>query len=106
MTTPPTADTAAELADALTRAMKRIRRQTMHRLEPYGITPAQARALRTLAHAPGCDEGPGAPMRLSDLAERLRIAPAPRPRWWTPWRRPTWSPVPRTRPTAGPSGWC
>ncbi|GAA1112034.1 MarR family transcriptional regulator [Kitasatospora arboriphila] len=75
MTTPPTADTAAELADALTRAMKRIRRQTMHRLEPYGITPAQARALRTLAHAPGCDEGPGAPMRLSDLAERLRIAP-------------------------------
>ncbi|WP_030274829.1 MarR family winged helix-turn-helix transcriptional regulator [Streptomyces sp. NRRL B-24484] len=76
MTTPPTADTAAELTDALTRAMKRIRRRTMHRLEPYGITPAQARALRTLAHAPGCGEEPGtAPMRLSDLAERLRIAP-------------------------------
>ncbi|MEV8098684.1 MarR family transcriptional regulator [Kitasatospora sp. NPDC085879] len=76
MTTPPTADTAAELADALTRAMKRIRRQTMHRLEPYGITPAQARALRTLAHAPGCGEDSGgAPMRLSELAERLRIVP-------------------------------
>ncbi|MCP2310274.1 MarR family winged helix-turn-helix transcriptional regulator [Kitasatospora paracochleata] len=73
MTTPPTADTAAELADALTRAMKRIRRQTMRRLEPYGITPGQARALRTLAHAPGC-EGRET-MRLSELAERLHIAP-------------------------------
>ncbi|WP_441246032.1 MarR family winged helix-turn-helix transcriptional regulator [Kitasatospora sp. McL0602] len=72
MTTPST-ETAAELADALTRAMKRIRRQTMQRLEPYGITPGQARALRTLGHAPGC-EGPEA-IRLSDLAERLHIAP-------------------------------
>ncbi|MER5867759.1 MarR family transcriptional regulator [Kitasatospora sp. NPDC002040] len=69
----PPADTAAELADALTRAMKRIRRQTMARLEPYGITPGQARALRTLAHAPGC-EGRET-MRLSELAERLHIAP-------------------------------
>ncbi|MDH6579679.1 DNA-binding MarR family transcriptional regulator [Kitasatospora sp. MAP5-34] len=72
MTTPPT-DTAAELADALTRAMKRIRRQSMRQLEPHGITPGQARALRTLAHAPGC-EGREA-MRLSDLADRLHIAP-------------------------------
>jgi DNA-binding MarR family transcriptional regulator len=71
--TTPTPDTAAELADALTRAMKRIRRQTMHRLEPYGITPAQARALRTLAHAPGCESRET--MRLSELADRLHIAP-------------------------------
>ncbi|MFI5534558.1 MarR family winged helix-turn-helix transcriptional regulator [Kitasatospora sp. NPDC051853] len=69
----PPAETAADLADALTRAMKRIRRQTMVRLEPYGITPGQARALRTLAHAPGC-EGRET-MRLSELAERLHIAP-------------------------------
>jgi DNA-binding MarR family transcriptional regulator len=108
MTTPPTADTAAELADALTRAMKRIRRQTAHRLEPLGITPSQARALRTLAHpacpgrtdadrptpdrqtpdrqAPG-GQAPDRPeavlpgaaghgsMRLSELADRLHIAP-------------------------------
>ncbi|WP_354640536.1 MarR family winged helix-turn-helix transcriptional regulator [Kitasatospora camelliae] len=73
MTSQPTADTAAELADALTRAMKRIRRQTMRRLEPYGITPAQARALRTLAHAPGCESRET--MRLSELADRLHIAP-------------------------------
>ncbi|AUG77311.1 Putative MarR family transcriptional regulator [Kitasatospora sp. MMS16-BH015] len=72
MTTPPP-ETAAELADALTRAMKRIRRQTMYRLEPYGITPGQARALRMLAHNPGC-KGSEA-IRLSALAERLHIAP-------------------------------
>lgn len=68
------ADTAAELADAMTRAIKRIRRLTSERLEPYGITPGQARALRTLAHAPGC-EVPDRAMRLSDLADRLHIAP-------------------------------
>ncbi|MFD7645464.1 MarR family winged helix-turn-helix transcriptional regulator [Kitasatospora sp. NPDC059795] len=73
MTSPGPADTAAELADALTRAMKRIRRRTMQRLEPYDITPAQARALRTLAHAPGCESVET--MRLSELAERLHIAP-------------------------------
>ncbi|MED7954873.1 MarR family winged helix-turn-helix transcriptional regulator [Streptomyces sp. BE303] len=68
------ADTAAELADAMTRAIKRIRRRTSERLEPYGITPGQGRALRALAHAPGC-ELPGRAMRLSDLADRLHIAP-------------------------------
>lgn len=72
MTASPT-ETAAELADALTRAMKRIRRQTMHRLEPYGITPGQARALRTLAHA--LDSEGRQAMRLSELADRLHIAP-------------------------------
>ncbi|MGW2377182.1 MULTISPECIES: MarR family winged helix-turn-helix transcriptional regulator [Kitasatospora] len=66
--------TAAELADAMTRAIKRIRRQTGWRLEPYGITPGQARALRTLAHVPGCETTDHA-MRLSDLAEKLHIAP-------------------------------
>ncbi|MFF7995452.1 MarR family winged helix-turn-helix transcriptional regulator [Kitasatospora xanthocidica] len=72
--TPGTAVGAAELADAMTRAIKRIRRQTGRRLEPYGITPGQARALRTLAHVPGC-ETPDHAMRLSDLADKLHIAP-------------------------------
>ncbi|MFI6449586.1 MarR family winged helix-turn-helix transcriptional regulator [Kitasatospora sp. NPDC050543] len=67
-------DTAAELADAMTRAIKRIRRQTMSRLGPLGITPGQGRALRALANAPGC-ENPDRAMRLSDLADRLHIAP-------------------------------
>lgn len=98
-------DTAAELADAMTRAIKRIRRLTSERLEPYGITPGQGRALRTLAHAPGC-ELPDRAMRLSDLADRLHIAPARPPRWSTRWRRPDWWNGPRTRPTAGPCGSC
>ncbi|MER7850265.1 MarR family transcriptional regulator [Kitasatospora sp. NPDC096077] len=71
---PGTPGTPAELADAMTRAIKRIRRQTGWRLEPYGITPGQARALRTLAHVPGC-ETPDLAMRLSDLADKLHIAP-------------------------------
>lgn len=65
---------AAELSDALLRAMKRMRRQTAVRLEPYGITPGQGRALRVLAHAMDC-ETPGRAMRLSELADRLHIAP-------------------------------
>ncbi|WP_107101331.1 MarR family winged helix-turn-helix transcriptional regulator [Peterkaempfera griseoplana] len=65
---------AAELSDALMRAMKRMRRQTSLRLEPYGITPGQGRALRVLAHAVNC-ETPGRAMRLSELADRLHIAP-------------------------------
>ncbi|MFJ7250849.1 MarR family winged helix-turn-helix transcriptional regulator [Kitasatospora sp. NPDC098652] len=69
-----TSGVPAELADAMTRAIKRIRRQTGWRLEPYGITPGQARALRTLAHVPGC-ETPDRAMRLSDLADKLHIAP-------------------------------
>ena len=64
----------AELADTLMRAMKRIRRQTAARLEPYGITPGQGRALRVLAHAVDC-ETPGRAIRLSELADRLHIAP-------------------------------
>lgn len=65
---------AAELADALTRAVKRMRRRTAAGLEPYGITPGQGRALRVLAHASDC-ETPGRAMRLSELADVLHIAP-------------------------------
>ncbi|MDH6122417.1 DNA-binding MarR family transcriptional regulator [Kitasatospora sp. GAS204A] len=67
-------DGAAELADELTRAMKRIRHRTMDRLEPYGLTPGQGRALRVLAHAER-RETPGRAMRLSELADRLNVAP-------------------------------
>ncbi|MGF1430271.1 MarR family winged helix-turn-helix transcriptional regulator [Kitasatospora sp. LaBMicrA B282] len=64
----------AELSDELTRAMKRIRHRTMDRLEPYGLTPGQGRALRVLAHAEQCGT-PGRAMRLSELADRLAVAP-------------------------------
>ncbi len=77
MTSPspePAAEGAAELADELTRAMKRIRHRTVHRLEPYGLTPGQGRALQVLARAAHC-ETPGRAIRLSELADRLNIAP-------------------------------
>ncbi|MEY9849875.1 MarR family winged helix-turn-helix transcriptional regulator [Streptacidiphilus sp. MAP5-3] len=61
--------TEVELADAMMRASKRMRRATFHRLAPHGLTPSQGRALDTLAW------GDGQGIRLNQLAERLRIAP-------------------------------
>jgi DNA-binding MarR family transcriptional regulator len=60
-----------ELADAVTRAGKRMRRETFHRLSPFGITPSQGRALDVLAR--GAHHG--GMIRLNQLAERLHIAP-------------------------------
>ncbi|WP_051461722.1 MarR family winged helix-turn-helix transcriptional regulator [Tomitella biformata] len=45
---------------------RQVRRRQMHALEPMGINPSQARALRALARA-------GHPLRSGELAERLRI---------------------------------
>jgi DNA-binding MarR family transcriptional regulator len=61
-----------QLAEALQRAAKCLRKETFHRLVPYGITPAQGRALDTLGRAADVH---GREMRLNELAERLRIAP-------------------------------
>jgi DNA-binding MarR family transcriptional regulator len=57
-------ETTAELLMAVAR---QLRRRFMVALEEYDVTPSQARALRTVAEEPG--------VRLSVLAERLRIAP-------------------------------
>ena len=46
---------------------RRIRRATNHDLEPLGVTWGQVRALRTLGRCDG-------PVRMSELADRLRIA--------------------------------
>ncbi|MFI1995979.1 MarR family winged helix-turn-helix transcriptional regulator [Actinoplanes sp. NPDC020271] len=46
---------------------RRMREQTRREMEPWGIAPSQGRALSVLLT--------GGPMRLSALAERLRIAP-------------------------------
>ncbi len=68
-TAPEPIPTEVELADALMRASKRMRKATFHRLAPHGLTPSQGRALDTLAWSGGCG------IRLNQLAERLRIAP-------------------------------
>ncbi|MFI5965543.1 MarR family winged helix-turn-helix transcriptional regulator [Streptomyces asoensis] len=67
MTTP---DSDSALAEQLLRLTRRVHRIQKHHLERsgLGVTPAQARLLRTLAH---CD----APPRMADLAERLEVVP-------------------------------
>ena len=60
-------ETTAELAELLTRASWRLRRNERKALAPYGVTFAPARALRVLVNR--------GPMRIGDLAELLEIAP-------------------------------
>lgn len=57
-------ETTAEL---LMTVARQLRRRFMAALDEYDVTPSQARALRTVVEEPG--------VRLSMLAERLRIAP-------------------------------
>jgi len=57
----------AELAELLTRASWRLRNNERKALAPYGLTFAQARALRVLVDA--------GPIRIGDLAAALEIVP-------------------------------
>jgi len=68
MTTVHDDDTIARLTDLVTRASWRLRRGSAKELEPFGITFAQARALRTVASAP-------VPLRMADLATALDVVP-------------------------------
>ncbi|MEO6956531.1 MAG: MarR family transcriptional regulator [Antricoccus sp.] len=61
------ADRPGDLIMMVTRAM---RRGFIDSLEPIGISPHQARALRAITQGAEQDE-----LRLSDIADRLRIAP-------------------------------
>ena len=56
-----------DLAELLFRVNRRIRQAVHTDLAPLGVTPAQVRALRTL-------ERTAAPIRMSELADRLGIA--------------------------------
>ncbi|GGS67396.1 MarR family transcriptional regulator [Streptomyces griseoviridis] len=58
------------LAEQLLRLTRRVHRIQKRHLEhgDLGITPAQSRLLRTLAHY-------GSPPRMADLAERLEVVP-------------------------------
>jgi DNA-binding MarR family transcriptional regulator len=56
------------LGELLSRAARAIHLQSRELLAPLGLTPAAARALRTLSHAHG-------PMRMVDLAERMHVVP-------------------------------
>lgn len=63
----PTDDVGADVADLIHSVARRFRAASHHDLEPLGVTPAQVRALRTIGRR-------GEPVRMSELADRLRIA--------------------------------
>ncbi|MBJ3812717.1 MarR family transcriptional regulator [Streptomyces flavofungini] len=63
-----TPDADGLLAEQLLRLTRRLHRIQKRHLEPIGITPAQSRLLRTLAHYEQ-------PPRMADLAERLEVVP-------------------------------
>ncbi|WP_069772320.1 MarR family winged helix-turn-helix transcriptional regulator [Streptomyces sp. LUP30] len=67
MTTPDSDSLLAEQLLRLTRRVHRIQRRHLQQCG-LGVTPAQARLLRTLAH---CDSPP----RMADLAARLEVVP-------------------------------
>jgi DNA-binding MarR family transcriptional regulator len=57
-----------QLADLLQRQTRRLRRAQADRLAPFGLTPAQERALRVITRS---EEPP----RMTDLADHLGIVP-------------------------------
>jgi DNA-binding MarR family transcriptional regulator len=67
MTTPDPDGLLAEQLLRLTRRVHRIQKRHLERRD-LGVTPAQSRLLRTLAHY-------GSPPRMADLAERLEVVP-------------------------------
>lgn len=67
MTSPDPDGLLAEQLLRLTRRVHRIQKRHLEQRD-LGITPAQARLLRTLAHY-------AAPPRMADLAERLEVVP-------------------------------
>ncbi|MEU9790378.1 MarR family transcriptional regulator [Streptomyces sparsogenes] len=64
----PTPETSGNLTEQLLRLTRRLHRAQKRHMEPLGITPAQSRLLRTLAHCDG-------PPRMADLAQRLEVVP-------------------------------
>ncbi|MDT0439216.1 MULTISPECIES: MarR family transcriptional regulator [unclassified Streptomyces] len=65
-----TSDSDSQLAEQLLRLTRRVHRIQKRHIEEcgLGVTPAQSRLLRTLAHY-------GSPPRMADLAERLEVVP-------------------------------
>ncbi len=59
---------AAELTERVMRVAHLIRRASMSTLAPFGLTPAQSRALRTISRAE-------LPIRMGELASALGVVP-------------------------------
>ncbi|MFE6224089.1 MarR family winged helix-turn-helix transcriptional regulator [Streptomyces sp. NPDC057854] len=65
----PAPDPDGLLAEQLLRLTRRLHRIQKRHLEPVGITPAQSRLLRLVAHYGDT------PPRMADLAARLEVVP-------------------------------
>ncbi|QFR96970.1 MarR family transcriptional regulator [Streptomyces tsukubensis] len=63
-----TSDADGVLAEQLLRLTRRLNRIQKRGLEPLGITPAQSRLLRVVAHS-------DTPPRMADVARRLEVVP-------------------------------
>ncbi|WP_194291310.1 MarR family winged helix-turn-helix transcriptional regulator [Cumulibacter manganitolerans] len=61
------------LADLIREVSRALRRRTVAIVEPYGLTAHQYRAMRMIAQGTPTDHKVVTPLRLSDIAERLRI---------------------------------
>lgn len=68
----PANQSERDLGSLIFELTKLIRRRSFAALEPFGLSPAQARAFRVITHH---DHDSADELRLSGLAERLRIAP-------------------------------
>jgi DNA-binding MarR family transcriptional regulator len=72
-------ESTGRLADGLLRLTRRLHRAQRRHLEPLGLTPAQARLLRTVAqcaeHTGRTGDAGDAPPRMADLAARLDVVP-------------------------------
>ncbi|MFE0760251.1 MarR family winged helix-turn-helix transcriptional regulator [Streptomyces smyrnaeus] len=64
----PSDEPASDLADQLLRLTKRINHAHRQNFAPLGVTPAQGRMLRTVAHS-------SRPPRMADLATQLGVVP-------------------------------
>ncbi|WP_158716267.1 MarR family winged helix-turn-helix transcriptional regulator [Blastococcus sp. Marseille-P5729] len=67
------ADDTEELAELVRHVSRALRRRTHAIAEPYGLTPHQLRAVRLIAYGTPDDEKASHPLRISDIAERMRI---------------------------------
>jgi DNA-binding MarR family transcriptional regulator len=75
-------ESTGRLADGLLRLTRRLHRAQRRHLEPLGLTPAQARLLRSVAqhteragNAGDSGDAGDAPPRMADLAARLDVVP-------------------------------
>lgn len=67
------ADHTEDLAELVRHVSRALRRRTHAIAEPYGLTPHQFRAMRLIAYGTPDDDKVITPLRISDIAERMRI---------------------------------